>query len=1126
MKLTCFLLFIGFMQVGAKGSAQTITWSGKNASVKKVFSVIKNQTGYVFFYNYSVLKDSKPVSIDVKDAPLERVLQLISDNQPFSFSIVGKTIVVSKRTIPFPDKIDDVVKEMKDPPQRVLQGKIINDEGGPLVGVTIRIQGTDNGTVSDASGTFKIEISDNAILEVSYIGFQSQEVQVGEKNNIIIQMHPLASGLNQIVVVGYGTQKNKDLTGAIGTISMKNIQDQAVTGADQLLTGQVSGVQVTQPAGIPGGGPTIQIRGIGAIGAGSQPLYVVDGFPLPRSSSVMSNPLNNILPEDIASISVLKDASATAIYGSRGANGVVLIETKKGSAGKMQIQISASRGTQVIPKKGRPDLMNAREFAQWRKDAITSDIRYEQGREPTLDDIPLEYRDPQQYGKGTDWFEEVTRVAPMEEFRFSVSGGNELIKSYISGGYLKQDGVVIGTDYSRFSFRANVDANIHDKVKVGLNLAPTFSKQNLSSVGGNGRNEPGFGYALSASPIPSVYNDDGTFIPMISSTNTFSFANPLMVVQELKNESQVFHGIVNGFIQYNPLKSLTLKSAINLAYSNTQSSQFHPSYIGGTNQSPPVIPSGQFGSPSYLNSDFENTIAYQNEFGQGHNISAVAGYTFQKNSSTSATFNGRDYPSDDVETLNAAATITGSTTEEEWSLISYFARLSYSYQDKYLLTGTFRRDGSSRFGGNNKWGGFPSGSLGWRISEEPFMKSVKWITELKLRASYGITGNFNIGDYAYVSHIGTSDYVLGGSRAPGQILTSLGNPDLKWERSREINIGLDAGLWNGRLSLTADLYKRNTVDMLLNDEVPSSSGFSEVIVNRGNIVNRGLELGITSVNLGSGSQVKWNTNLTFTINRNKVLALGNSGAPIYAGFGGGGEASNITMIGKPVGMFFGWDLLGLYQNEADIKNSPSYPTVVPGDLKFRDVNGDGKLTEFDDFTIIGNPYPDFTWGMTNVFDYKNFNLRVLLTGSYGGEMYREDHHYYHNTDGVFNVSRDQLKAWKSLDDPGNGKVPNNAGSESRRFYRMVNSGALENNTYLWIKNVTLGYDLLNKLKDISNIHIYLSVQNAVLFTGYGGSNPEGSNYNASSGDGVLAPGLDFVSYPVPRIITLGVELSL
>ncbi|WP_344973415.1 SusC/RagA family TonB-linked outer membrane protein [Compostibacter hankyongensis] len=1107
---------------------RTVSLNMDRRELKEIFRQLEHQLDVSFLFSSEIMP-GKVVSVTVHNEPLGKVLDKILKPLHITYLRKGARILLIKEGAPPPVKAPlpggDAAPPSK-PADTLISGTVRASGGELLTGVTVRVKGKSSGAITGTGGEFSLHAGPHDSLVASYIGYRERTLAIGGRSTVNIVLDEAGGNLSEIVVIGYGSQANKDVTGSIGTISMKNVQHQAVTSPDQLLTGQISGVQITQPAGIPGGGPTIQVRGIGAIGAGSQPLYVVDGFPLPRSSTVVSNPLNNIMPEDIASISVLKDASATAIYGSRGANGVVIIETKKGKSGKLQTQISAYRGVQKVPGKGRPDLMNAREFAQWRKDAISSQIRYEQGREPVPDDIPVEYRNPGQYGEGTDWIDAIERVAPMQELRFSISGGSDRIRSYISGGYTQQDGVIIGTDYKRFSFRANVDGHINNKIEAGLNLAPTFSIQHLSSIGGNGRNEPGFGYALSASPIAAIYNEDGSYVPMVNSTGTFSFANPVMVLKELKNESQKFEGIMNGFVQYKPLPVLTLRSAINLSYSSDRTKTFHPSYIGGTNQAPPVIPTGTFNAPSFTNYDLENTVAYQNTFDHMHSVDAMAGYTFQKNNVSSAAFNGTDYPSDDIETLNAAATITGATTEEEWSLVSYFARINYAYKDKYLLTATFRRDGSSRFGRESQWGNFPSASLGWRVSEEPFMNSVRWISNLKLRASYGVTGNFNIGNYAYSSHIGTSDYVFGGSRAPGQVITSLGNPSLMWERSREINIGVNAGLWNDRILLNADVYKRNTVDMLLDDEVPESSGFSTVTVNRGNIVNKGIELGITSVNLGRESKVSWTTNLTFTVNRNKVLELGNSGAPIYSGFGGGGEASNITMIGQPVGMFFGWKLTGLYKDEADIKNSPAYPTVVPGDLKFADVNGDGKLTEFDDFTIIGNPYPDFIYGLTNTLSYRNFSLRVLMSGSYGGSMYREDHHYYHNTDGVFNVTRDQLNAWKSPEDPGDGIVPNNAGSESRRFYRMVNSGAIENNSYLWIKNITLGYDLPKLGKNRNNLHLYLSIQNAFLFSKYRGSNPEGGNYNASSGDGVLAPGLDFVSYPVPRIITFGVEFNM
>ncbi|MFH5834306.1 SusC/RagA family TonB-linked outer membrane protein [Halalkalibaculum sp. DA3122] len=1083
--------------------------------VRQVLNRIQKKVGAQIVYTEDLMAGDLHVTLHAEKQKVFDILDQIGYQTGLKYWATGSFIIMRGSELP---------KQME-----TVSGQVTDAASGdPLPGVNVVVKGTTTGTSTDSEGGFELGVpSLQDTLVFSFIGYQTQEVPINGRTNIDVALQTQAVAGEELVVVGYGTQQEQDVTGSVESVTMEKVSEQVVTGGDELLAGQVSGVNVNQPAGIPGGGPTIEIRGIGAVGAGSQPLYVIDGFPISGSSSVVSNPLSNIPAEDIESITVLKDASATAIYGSRGANGVIMIETKKGTSGQMQVQISAYTGWQQVRQQEKPDLMNARQFAQFQKERISDQIRFQENREPTMDDIPEEYRNPEQYGEGTDWYDEVTRMAPMQNLRFNISGGSDNIQSYISGAFLTQEGVVLGTDYQRFSLRANVNATISDKLSAGINLAPTFSNRAQVAIGGAGRGEPGFGTALVASPLEPVYNEDGSFNEMIGNTGTFNYPNPVLESQDIKNDSRTFNGLLNGYVEYNLLDELRFKTSANVEFSDGQVETFHPSNVGNLFQPPPVIPSGSFIASSGLNWATENTLTYQDEFLGSHSIEALLGFSVQQDRTTGANINGQDFADDEIKTLNAASRLLGGTNKQDWSLVSYLARMNYDYQNKYLITATVRQDGSSRFGSDNRWGVFPSGALGWRISEEPFMEELSWISELKLRGSYGITGNYNIGNYTHLSQIGTSDYVLGNSRASGRILNQLGNPNLGWERTSEINFGLDLGLWEDRVTLHAEYYVRNTEDLLLNVEIPQSSGFSNVTENRGDVENRGLELSINSNNI-SQQKLSWSTDFNIAFNRNKVLELGRDNAPIFAGFGGGGLESNITKVGEPIGMFYGWVIEGIFQSEEEIANSPSYQGAVPGNLKMKDVNGDGVLSEPHDFAIIGNPYPDFTWGMTNSLQLNNFDLRVLLTGSYGGERYREDHHYYHNIDGVFNVSTDVQDRWKSPEEPGNGEVPGTVGLRNRQFFRHINTGAIEDNSHIWVKNVTLGYTLGEELMDgiMQSARVYVSVQNALLLTNYGGSNPEATNYNNASGDGNLAPGLDFVSYPLPRVTTLGIKLNL
>jgi TonB-linked SusC/RagA family outer membrane protein len=906
---------------------------------------------------------------------------------------------------------------------------------------------------------------------------------------------------------------------------MENVKNLPVAGFDQALSGQIAGLQISTSNGIPGGGPQVQLRGIGAIGAFSQPLYVVDGFALSSTSSQISNPMNDIAPQDILSITVLKDASATAIYGSRGANGVIIINTKKGSSGESKIQISAYSGLQIIPQRADPNLMNAQEFAAFKKESISDQILANTGREATLDEIPEIFRNPEQLGEGTDWFDVITQVAATHDINLSLSGGNDKIRTYVSGGYFKQEGVVISTGYERYSLRVNVDADLSQRFTVGISLAPTFSKRGKRITGGAGRGEQGFGEALVASPIPPVYNEDGSYNAMIQEEpGIFPYPNPLMALKEVDDNSQGTRILTSAFVEYSLLDNLTLRSTFNADWQNGSRDFFHPSTVGYLFEYPPTIPSALHSTFSNLNLLNENTLTYKNNFGEGHSVTGLVGYNIQHETTKGAIFDGTDFPDDDVKTFNAAARITGSTSVEEWALISYLARINYSYKDKYLLTATIRRDGSSRFGEDNRWGNFPSLALGWQVSNESFLQNVTWFSNLKLRVSYGKSGNFQIGNYTHMSQIVSSNYILGGGLVGGRRMNSLGNPLLGWEKMREINLGVDISFLNNRVYLTADFYKRNTEDLLLNTELPRSSGFSSAIENHGNIQNKGIELSISSSNIVRNN-FTWNTDFNIAFNRNKVLALGATNSPILAGRSYEGNPTNITMVGQPIGLFYGFVFDGIYQSQGEIDNGPSFPGAVPGNMRVKDIDGNGVINDIEDFDVIGNPYPDFMWGITNTLTYKRFDLRVSATSQVGGSRIRTNQFTTHLLDGLFNVSRDLIDRWRSPSQPGNGKVPTTNGTGyGRRMYRDINSLFVEDNTYFWIKNITLGYTFPDGIAKgrIKEARFYASIQNGLLFTKFSG-NPEVTSY--VEGGSALTPGYDSNPFPVPVIFSIGTNLT-
>ena len=1000
-----------------------------------------------------------------------------------------------------------------------VSGLVTDSQNSPLAAVSVFVKGTSIASSTDENGNYEIVTTTGSTLVFKNVGYTDVEITVTSSgvNNVVLQSSQ--EGIDEVVVVGYGSQQKKDVTGSIATVSMKNVRGQAISSPDQALTGQISGVQVSTSNGTPGGGPKIQVRGIGAIGAGSQPLYVIDGFPIPSSSSERNNPLATINPSDIESMTVLKDASATAIYGSRGSNGVILINTKKGGVGKLKIDVSASSGLQQIPQQGRPNLMNAQEFAQFRKEAIEDRIRYEEGREPTITDIPELYRDPAALGEGVDWYDAVLRVAPMSDINVSMSGGNENIRSYVSLGYLNQEGTILNTGIDRFSLRANVDGNVFNKLKVGVNFAPTLSYIK-GGVNGQGRDE----FFQITTPVAKIYNDDGSYVPYIESPGAFGNPNPVMFFNERVNKSDAIKMLFSTYAEYSFLSNLKFKTTFNVDYFDESRETFRPSTIPNQNAPGLSIPSGGYYRQQYLNWANENTLTYDLVINNDHSLNVLAGYSVQVQKNKGANFNGSQFPDDDIQTLNAAARITGNTNIEDWALLSYLTRLNYSYKNKYIVTGSFRADGSSRFGNDNRWGSFPSVAVGWRVSEENFLADKDWLDELKLRASYGRSGNFNIANYASLSSIGTGNYIFGGTLAPGRSMNSLGNSILGWERMKELNIGVDFSILNNRLSFTANYYKRNTLDLLLNTPVPQSSGFANVTENRGDVENKGFEFSVNSVNMDK-ENFNWTTDFNISFNRNKVIALGRSTDPIYSGLSSEGNFTNITRIGQPVGMLIGYVVEGIYQNQADLDRYPNFPGAIPGNLRMKDVDGDGEITPNDDFDVIGNPHPDFTWGMTNTFNYKDFDFRFMMVGSIGQEMLHATRFYTDNIDGVFNVRKEIADRWRSESNPGSGFVPTTNGTgRGRVMYRDTHSLFIQKTDYLWIRNITLGYTLPKPVGQvINNLRIYANLQNPFLFTGYDG-NPEGTNMNRED-TSPLALGINYGSYPVPRIYTLGLNFN-
>ncbi|SFE51503.1 TonB-linked outer membrane protein, SusC/RagA family [Chitinophaga sp. CF118] len=1006
-----------------------------------------------------------------------------------------------------------------------ISGQVSDSSSGALTGVVVRVVGKPVGTQTSATGQYTLQVSSGDVLSFHILGYDEKRVTVGSATTINIQLQSTSSGLNEVVVIGYGSQQKKDMTGAIASINAKQLQDLPTAGLDQKLAGQIPGVQVSAVSGTPGGGASIRIRGSGSIGAGSDPLYVVDGFPLSGSFDQQASPLNIINPDDIETMTVLKDASSTAIYGSRGANGVVVITTKHGQKGAPRVTLNTYTGYQEVPQKGRPEMLNAREFAQFRKDIIIDDFA-SRGQTATDADIPTDYRHPEQYGAGTNWYNTVLHTAPQHNTSLGVSGGSENTKYNFTFGYFDQDGVLRYTDYKRYTVRANIESKIGKKVKIGLDLAPTYSVQHVNDF------ENGFTDVLTRSlwlsPLVSVTDSTGKRTPYITSTGMYSAGNPLNALQYGATKVTSFSGLGGVYGEYEIVEGLKARVSFNVNYGNGSSFVFNPSILGGVNNPPPSIPNSSQTKGNALNWLSEMLLSYDKKLGKDHAINVVLGYTAQKERVEFLRINASNYPDDLIQPINAAATIPSyDQNTQEWAILSYLGRINYSYKGKYLLTGTIRSDGSSRFGTNNRFGTFPSGAFAWRASEEEFLKHVSWLSDLKLRMSYGLSGNYNIGNYTYMSNITSTNYVLGGGVASGRSSTTLRNPNLTWEESSQLDAGIDAGFFGNRLNVTADYYRRITKGMLYNSEIPLSSGYTNVIINSGKIENHGFEFGINTDNLPG--ELKWTTSANIAFNRNKVLALNAKNDPVYSGRSGEGSYTHITKVGKPIGLFYGYVVEGVYKDQADFDKSPKNVTSVVGSIKYKDVDGNGVIEPVNDFDIIGDPNPKFIWGLTNHFEYKSLDLGIVLVGSQGGQILKTSKQYIQNIDGIFNVDRSVLNRWRSVDNPGDGKTPTTNGA--RVIYRDVNSEWVESGSFMRIQNIALGYNFNRKLlehtKFISGARLYASVQNLATFTKYSGANPEVSRKSPSGNatTTALTPGEDFTNYPVARTYTLGINLS-
>ena len=1023
-----------------------------------------------------------------------------------------------ERMIPSPSAADVVVS-----------GKVTDEKGEGLPGVSVVVKGSTQGTTTDGTGGFRINVPNaSSTLVFSFVGYGRKEVVVGSQTNLTVALSPDDQTLNEVVVVGYGSQLKKEITGAVQTVSAQEIKDLPVSQIGQKLQGRLAGVQINQATGKPGQGISIRIRGQVSVSAGSDPLYVIDGFPITGNIAQLN-------PDEIEDISILKDAASTSLYGSRAANGVVLITTKKGKPGQTNISFSAYAGIQKVPVRGRVKMLNAVEFAQFKKEY------YEDQNQP----VPTEFQNPAQYeGKNNDWYDALLREAPIQSYNLSVSNNTGKANTSLVAGIFNQEGVVLNNKYKRYSLRLNSNYNLSDRVTVGFNVAPSYVYDNTPRTDGD-RGTGILFNALHTWPVMPIYDANGELTKVNtfpgSTGNIFQYPNWVRAANELINETKNTNLLANAYVQYRPITGLTLRSTINIEYQNSKFFFFNPSTATSAINVP--IPTTAVSirqgleNTSWLN---ENLATYARSFGE-HNFELLAGFTNQFFRQEFNRIQADTYADDRLPTIQGALNVNrGGTINgiNQWALTSYLSRLTYNYKGKYLFTAAVRADGSSRFGANNKFGTFPSASVGWIVSDEEFLKPIQAVSFAKIRASYGVIGNNNIGNYtSYALVNNTTNAVFGSTVATGAVVTSLANPNLGWETTKQFDVGLDLGLFNDRIQFIYDFYTKRTTNLLYNVQVPQESGFVNFPDNIGEIKFWGHEFSLTTKN--TTGRLKWTTNANISFNRNMVVSLAPGIDRVYGTF-------HITQVGKPFGQFYGLVKEGYYQSAEELRTSPVIPgRSAIGTIKFKDVNGDGVITnggDQDDRTIIGSPFPKFTYGITNDLKYGNFDFSITGSGSYGNQLWVRHLYSTANLDGVFNLVegvKDRFRVKNTTINgvgvattvitPGAGKfgATNNGGNFTGIERDWNSTQFLADASFFTIKNITVGYTFGALNKFFKSARVYASAQQVYIFTKYwGGPNPETSAQADGNGDGGnLSQGVDFSNYPVPRTYTLGVNLN-
>lgn len=1115
----------------------------KNQSVVSALKKLEKVTAFHFIYRTAEIDKINPVTLPVKERSVEEILNLILENTPLTYRQMDNSIlIVKKDALPADGKTNAADNVL---PVFEVGGTVLGPDNLPLPGVSIKEKNTSNGAVTDLDGKFKIKTqSADAILVFSYIGFATQEVPVKGRATIKVVLADNASKLNEVVVVGYGTQKRIAVTGAIAKITDAQINERPITRVEQALQGQIAGVAVRSTSGSPGSDLQIAVRGAASISGIATPLYIVDGVPLDN--------LSGINPADIASIDVLKDASSAAIYGSRGSNGVILVTTKRGKTGQPAFSVSAY--TALANAERQVQVMTSDEWIEFNKKWLDRQWVTKTGQSANVsqaDRIAYANRtDGKTYTTRTDllgiratygiydpywgtsaiepinWQDQILRSAPVNDVQLSASGANDVLNYSISGGAYNQNGIVVGSSYTRYSFRANLEAKMSERVKIGLILAPSVGTINGTGVDGKDNavsralSFPGWvlsGTGNMAGASPYKYYDG--WGPGANNVSPYVQA----VYNDRINNDVRLNSAFNTTV--NIIKGLDVNALIGWNYRGNTNRTYSPTWIQGTwdSATPGQLSSSRKTTTVANNLLYQGTINYKKDFGN-NSFTALLGATQETNRGETTDQGQTGFPNDKTyvfDVTRGTTTNYNSIAASSTAIISYFGRVQYSYKNKYLFAASLRTDGSSIFGPNNRWGLFPSLSAGWVLSEEDFLKKMEWVGTTKLRASWGRAGNDRIGSSNYLSNLAALNYPVGDTQAAtnGFVVGNISNSKLRWEKTDSYNLGLDIGLLRDRISLSLDAYYKKTTDLLLNAPVSLTTGFASMYENVGSVDNKGFEVELNTVNVAKKS-FKWNTSLNISINRNKITGLTNNNADIKLGQGN----TIIQRVGSPINSYYLLKAIGVLR-ESDfnkdasgnyIAKVPIYSGQKPGDTKYLDAVADGKI-DANDYVVAGNYQPDFDFGITNTFTYKNWDLTILIQGRVGGDLLSIGSRGWNRAtnDTRYNYMQSWLKdAYWSEAEPGNGKVP--------AFFSAVTSqydtNWMYSAGYIRLKNIALGYNLPVLKKAFKRLRVYASCDNVYLWDSYyPGYSPEAATQdNASS---------DWGSYPLARTLSFGLTAN-